>query len=85
MGFKVFDDDKEINCDIICTFKDVSNKTNYIIYTDGTTDENGDLIMYASKYKSKDKTLFLEDLSNDYECNLVDNMLNSYANGSEVV
>ena len=50
MNFKVIDDGKEINCEILLTFRDDNNDINYIVYTDGTKDEGGDLEIYASRY-----------------------------------
>ena len=50
MNFKIYEDNKEIVCNIIKIFKDDSNDINYIIYTDGTKDEDGELEIYASRY-----------------------------------
>ena len=42
MEFKIVKNGKEIKCEIITVFRDESNDINYIVYTDGTKDENGD-------------------------------------------
>ena len=78
MKFKVENNGKEIECDIVCTFKDKTNDRNYIIYTDGTKDDVGDSIIYASRYTEKDNSIILEDIENEYEWNLIDNMLKTY-------
>lgn len=49
---------------------------NFLIYTDNTTDENGDLRTFASKYKKGDKPE-LSALENEHEWNLVEGFLSS--------
>lgn len=77
MNFKVVEDGKEITCDILFTFKDENNDINYIVYTDGTKDDEGDLEVYASRYVKKDNDLYLEEIKNESEWNLIDSMLES--------
>lgn len=82
MNFKIYNNNKEINCNIIKVFRDDSNNINYIIYTDGTKDDNGDLEIYASRYVLEDNNYVLADIENDYEWNLIDNMLESMNKGN---
>lgn len=77
MDFKIFDADKEIICDVLLTFKDNNNDINYIVYTDGTKDENEELEIYASRYILENDKIILKDIENDYEWDLIDNMLES--------
>lgn len=77
MNFKIIEDGKEIVCDIVLTFRDDNNDINYIIYTDGTKDEYGELEIYASRYKMVEGSFILEEIVNDYEWDLIDNMLES--------
>ncbi len=77
MEFNIVDNGKIINCKIILTFKDTNNNINYIVYTDGTKNFNDELEIYASRYELKDNNYILKDIQNDYEWNLIDNMLNS--------
>lgn len=83
MNFKIENNGKEIDCDVVCTFRDGINDRNYVVYTDGTEDEKGDSVIYASRYKEKGSSLILEDIEDDYEWNFVDNMLKVYENGSD--
>ena len=83
MKFKVESNGKEIDCVIVFTFADKANGRNYIIYTDDEKDDDGDLVLHASRYKKDGDSFFLEDIENDYEWNLVDNMIKVYKNGSE--
>ena len=64
-------------CDILLTFRDENNDINYIVYTDGTKDEDGELDIYASRYNLKGDNYYLEEIKYDYEWNLIDNMLES--------
>ena len=75
MNFKIIENGIEINCDILFTFRDDNNDINYIVYTDGTKDDEGDLEIYASRYILKDENYYLEAIENETEWNLIDNML----------
>ena len=75
MNFKIIENGKEIVCDIVLTFRDDNNDINYIVYTDGTKDETGELEIYASRYVIDNNQYVLKDIKNDYEWNLIDNML----------
>ena len=75
MNFKVIKDNKEIECEIIFTFEDQNNDINYIVYTDGTVDENNELEIYASRYEFKNGEYILVEIENEYEWDLIDNMI----------
>lgn len=77
MNFKVIENDVEINCEIVLTFRDDNNDRNYIVYTDGTKDEDGDLEIYASRYIMDNNNFILNDIEYDYEWDLIDNMLDA--------
>ena len=80
MNFKILEDGKEITCEIVLTFRDDNNDINYIVYTDGTTDEEGELEIYASRYVLEEGNFILKDIENEYEWDLIDNMLESKLN-----
>lgn len=77
MNFKIIQEGKEIVCNIVLTFRDENNDINYIVYTDGTKDENDELEIYASRYNLVENSYILEEIENDYEWDLIDNMLES--------
>lgn len=81
MKFRLIENGKEINCNIVLTFRDDNNDINYIVYTDGTKDQEGDLEIYASRYVLKDNNYYLEEIKNEYEWNLIDNMLETEYRG----
>jgi len=71
------EDGKEVVCDIVLTFRDENNDINYIVYTDGTKDEEGELEIYASRYVIENDSYVLKDIESDYEWALIDNMLDA--------
>lgn len=77
MKFKIIDHGKEIDCEVVLTFHDDSNNINYIVYTDGTKDVNGEDEIYSARYVLENGNYILNDIENDYEWNLIDNMLES--------
>lgn len=77
MNFSVISEGKTITCDIIFTFKDEINNINYIVYTDGSKDDNEELKIYASRYVIENKDYILKPIEDEYEWNLIDNMLES--------
>lgn len=80
MNFKIIDQGNEIECEIVLTFRDDSNNINYIVYTDGTKDENDELEIYSARYRLEGNNYILSSIENDYEWNLIDNMLESKFN-----
>lgn len=83
MNFKVIENGKEIECEVLLTFSDDNNDINYIVYTDGTKDENGELEVYASRYKKIGEDIVLDAIQNESEWNLIDNMLESKFRGND--
>lgn len=77
MNFKIIQNGKEINCNIVLTFRDDNNDINYIVYTDGTLGDDGDLEIYASRYKKVNDDYILFEIESEYEWELIDNMLES--------
>lgn len=77
MTFKIIENNTEIECNIIATFNDEGNNINYIVYTDGTKDNNGDLKNYASRYILENGNYVLKSIENDSEWDLIDSMLES--------
>ena len=75
MDFKIFKDNKEVECEIVFTFRDQNNGINYVVYTDGTLDENNELEIYASRYELQDGEYNLLEIETEYEWDLVDNMI----------
>lgn len=77
MNFKIIENGKEMACEVVLTFRDDNNDINYIAYTDGAKDENGELLIHASRYIIEGKNIILNDIEFEYEWDLIDNMLES--------
>ena len=77
MNFKIINGEKEILCNVLLTFKDDGNNINYIVYTDGTKDINGDLKNYASRYVLENGNYVLKSIEKESEWDLIDSMLES--------
>ena len=59
---------------ILYTFKKQSNNKNYIIYTDDTRDNLGNLNIYASIFYPDDNTK-LEEIESEEDWNIVEKIL----------
>ena len=76
MTFKVFDDNgKEIECEVLFTFESDETGKNYMVYTDNTKDEEGNVKVYAAIYEpDKDETK-LEPILSDHEWSIIEKIL----------
>ena len=71
MKFKVIDDQgKEIECEVLFTFESDETGKNYIVYTDNTTDEEGNTKVYASIYTPNQENLNLTAIETEKEVSL---------------
>lgn len=61
---------KEITCEILFTFDSEETGKNYIVYTDNTKDEEGNIKVYASIYNPNDTTK-LEPITTDKEWKII--------------
>lgn len=76
MDFKIIDSEgKEITCEIVTTFKNDETGITYVVYTDGTKDENGELETYASRYALEGSNYVLYPIEDDSEWDLIDEVL----------
>ena len=67
-SFKVINDKgEEIMCDILFTFDSEETGKSYIVYTDNTKDEKGNIQVYASIYDPNTEDQKLEPITTDSE------------------
>lgn len=72
MTFTMIDHDgKEIECDILFTFHSDETNRDYIIYTDRTTDEEGNYDMLAAGYNPDSDEFVLEPIETDREWEII--------------
>lgn len=74
--FKVIDNEgKEIECEVLFTFESDETKKNYIVYTDNTKDEIGNIKVYASIFDPNSDTTKLDPIETEKEWNIIENIL----------
>lgn len=66
---------KEIECEALFRFESDETHKNYIVYTDNTTDEEGNTRVYASIYTPGDKKMKLEPIETEEEWNKIQQIL----------
>jgi uncharacterized protein YrzB (UPF0473 family) len=76
MTFKVFDDNgKEVDCEALFTFESDETKKSYIVYTDNTTDEEGNIKVYASIYNAEEQETLLQPIETEKEWKIIETIL----------
>ena len=76
--FKVINDQgQEILCDILFTFDSEETKKSYIVYTDNSRDEEGNIQVFASIYDPKQDNPRLEPIETDQEWKIIETILNT--------
>ncbi len=77
MTFKVFNDEgKEIECEVLFTFESDETGKNYLVYTDNTLDEDGNIKVYASIYEPGKDEVTLEPIETEKEWTIIETILN---------
>ena len=77
MKFKVIDDKgNEIECEVLFTFDSDETNKSYIVYTDDTTDEEGNTKVYASTYTPNSENLNLKPIETEKEWKIIETILN---------
>ena len=71
------DKGEEVTCEVLFTFDSEETKKNYIVYTDNTTDDDGNVRVYASVYKPEDENTELLPIESEREWKIVETILES--------
>lgn len=74
---------EEIECDILFTFDSEDTKKSYIIYTDNTKDELGNIKVYANTFDSDVENGDLGPIETDEEWATIEQIFASINNKSE--
>ena len=61
--------------DVLFTFESEETNKNYIVYTDNSKDENGNIEVYASIYDPEDPHSKLEAIETDKEWKVIETIL----------
>lgn len=74
--FSMLDENgKEVVYDVLFTFESDETEKNYIVYTDNTKDEEGNIEVYASIYHPEDENGRLEAIETDKEWKIIETIL----------
>ena len=68
---------EQIECEPLFTFESEETKKNYIVYTDNTTDKDGNIKIYASIYNITDKGRELLPIKSEKEWKVIETILES--------
>ncbi len=69
------DEGKEIECEVLFTFESEETNKNYIVYTDNTMDEIGNIKVYASIFDPNNENTKLEPIETEKEWKIIENIL----------
>ena len=76
MTFTVTDDaGKEVECEVLFTFESDETKKNYMVYTDNTTDEQGNTKVYASIYEPNQESAVIQPIETEKEWKIIETIL----------
>ncbi len=76
--FTVMDENgKEVTCEVLFTFDSEETKKNYIVYTDNTTDDEGNTRVYASVFDPTKESTELMPIETDREWKIIETILES--------
>lgn len=73
----IAEDGKELVFDVLFTFDSEETKKSYIVYTDNTKDETGNIKVYASTYKPDDPDDGLRNIETQKEWTVIETILNT--------
>lgn len=76
--FNVIDKDgNEIQCEVLFTFESEETKKNYIVYTDNTKDNKGNIRVFASIYDPNADKSELLPIKSEKEWKIIETILES--------
>lgn len=74
--FTVIDNEgKEVVCEVLFTFESEETKKNYLVYTDNTTDEAGNVKVYASVFDPDKDSTDLQPIETEREWKIIETIL----------
>lgn len=71
------DNGEELECDVLFTVDSDETKKSYIVYTDNSTDEEGNIKTYASIYDPTGESLKLDPIETEQEWDMIEKILTS--------
>ena len=71
------DQGKEIDCEVLFTFDNEESGKSYIVFTDNSLDENGNIKVFANTYDPEGKTNDLGVVETEAEWQVIEKLLSS--------
>jgi len=71
------DQGQEIECEVLFTFDSDETKKSYIVFTDNTIDESGNIKVYANTYDPEGKVQDLGVIETKEEWDIIEKLLTS--------
>ena len=68
---------QEKEYDVLFTFESEETNKNYIVYTDNSLDETGNVQVFASVYNPEDENTKLEPIETDEEWKVIETILDT--------
>lgn len=76
--FTVLDENgEEVTCEVLFTFNSEETKKDYMVYTDNTTDEEGNIKVYASIFDPNAEKTELIPIETEREWKIIETILES--------
>ncbi len=76
MTFKAVNTEgKEVEYEVLFTFDSDETNKSYMVYTDDSKDENGNICVYASTYVTNGDSTELSPIESDKEWKIIDTIL----------
>ena len=73
----IYENGNEVEYDVLFTFESEETNKNYIVYTDQTKDDAGNIQVYASIYDPNDPNSKLEPITTDKEWKVIETILST--------
>ena len=78
MTFNITNDEgQEVECEVLFTFESDETGKNYMVYTDNTTDEEGNTKVYASVFNPNAEPLELLPVETEREWKVIETIITS--------
>jgi len=68
---------EEMECDVLFTFDAEDMKKSYVVFTDNSKDENGNIKVYANTYDPTGNSADLGVVNTEKEWQMIENLLSS--------
>ena len=84
LTFTVINDEgQETECEILFTFENTETEKHYVVYTDNSLDENGDVCIFASVYDPDAEEPTLLPIETEAEWDVIDEILAGLQDGED--